>query len=98
MFPLWTCDTCYHPLFLWEYDENIFILILHHQDGLEHREGHPDGVQQEKLMFPLWTCYTFYNPIFYGKYYGNMFILIWNNQDGQERREEHPGGIQQDKT
>ena len=50
--------------FYGEYDGNIFILIWRHQDGLEHREGHPGEVQQEKLMFPLWTCNTCYNPIF----------------------------------
>ena len=49
--------------FYGEYDGNIFILIWRHQDGLEHREGHPGEVQQEKLMFPLWTCNTCYNPI-----------------------------------
>ena len=53
MFPLWTCDTCYYPIFYGEYDGNIFILIWRHQDGLEHREGHPSEVQQEKLMFTL---------------------------------------------
>ena len=47
-----------------EYDGNIFILIRRHQDGLEHREGHPGGVQQEKCMFLLWTCDTCYYPIF----------------------------------
>ena len=36
-----------------EYDGNISILILHHQDGLECREGHLGGVQQDKHMFPL---------------------------------------------
>ena len=33
------------------FDENVFITIKTHQDGLERREGHPDGVQQEKLDF-----------------------------------------------
>ena len=47
-----------------KYDGNIFILIRRHQDGLEHREGHPGGVQQEKCMFLLWTCDTCYYPIF----------------------------------
>ena len=28
---------------------NIFILIWRHQDGLECREGHPGGMQQEEL-------------------------------------------------
>ena len=36
-----------------EYDGNISIFILHHQDGLECREGHLGGVQQDKHMFPL---------------------------------------------
>ena len=67
MFPLWTCDTCYKPIFYGDYDGNIFILIWRHQDGLERREGHPGGVQQEKLMFPLSTCDTCYNPIFLWK-------------------------------
>ena len=31
-----------------EYDGNIFILIWRHQDGLERREEHPGGVQQDK--------------------------------------------------
>ena len=39
--------------FYGKYDGNISILIFHHQDGLECREGHLDGVQQEKHMFPL---------------------------------------------
>ena len=34
--------------FYGKYDGNISILIFHHQDGLECREGHLDGVQQEK--------------------------------------------------
>ena len=53
MFPLWTYDTCYYPIFYGEYDGNIFILIWRHQDGLVHREGHPGEVQQEKIMFTL---------------------------------------------
>ena len=80
-----------------EYDGNILILIWRHQDGLEHREGHPGEVQQEKLMFPLWTCNTCYNPIFYGEYDGNISILILRHQDGLEHREGHPDGVQQDK-
>ena len=83
--------------FYGEYDGNIFILIWRHQDGLEHREGHPGEVQQEKLMFPLWTCNTCYNPIFYGEYDGNISILILRHQDGLEHREGHPDGVQQDK-
>ena len=79
-----------------EYDGNIFILIWRHQDGLEHREGHPGEVQQEKLMFPLWTCDTCYYPIFYGEYDGNIFILIWRHQDGLVHRERHPGEVQQE--
>ena len=80
-----------------EYDGNISILILHHQDGLECREGHLGGVQQEKHMFPLWKCDTWYYPIFYAEYDGNIFILIWRHQDGLEHREGHPGGVQQEK-
>ena len=34
--------------FYGEYDGNIFILIWRHQDGLERREEHPSGVQQDK--------------------------------------------------
>ena len=34
--------------FYGEYDGNIFILIWRHQDGLERREEHPGGVQQDK--------------------------------------------------
>ena len=42
--------------FYGEYDGNSFTLIWRHQDGLECREGHPGGVQQEKLIFPLLLC------------------------------------------
>ena len=38
-----------------EFDAIIFILIWRQKDGLEHREGHPGGVQREDLMFPLWA-------------------------------------------
>ena len=34
--------------FYGEYDGNIFILIWRHQDGLERREEHSGGVQQDK--------------------------------------------------
>ena len=44
--------------------EIFSIFIPHHQDGLERREGHSGGVQQEKLIFPLWTYDTSYNSIF----------------------------------
>ena len=37
--------------FYGEYNGNISILILCHQEGLERRDGHPGGVQQDKLMF-----------------------------------------------
>ena len=50
------CGRVIHVITLFfygEYDGNISILILRHQDGLECREGHLGGVQQEKLMFPL---------------------------------------------
>ena len=63
-------------IFHGDFDAIVFISIWLHQDGLERREGHPGGVQQEKLMFPLSTCDTCYTPIFYGKYDGNISILI----------------------
>ena len=45
-------------IFHGDFDAIVFISIWLHQDGLERREGHPGGVQQEKRMFPLWTCDT----------------------------------------
>ena len=62
--------------FYGEHDGNIFVLIWRHQDGLERREGHPGGVQQEKLRFPLWTCDTCYNPIFLRRIRWKIFIMI----------------------
>ena len=41
LFQLWTCDTCYKPIFYGEYDRDIFTLIWRHHNGLERREGHP---------------------------------------------------------
>ena len=51
-------------IFHGDFDAIVFISIWLHQDGLERREGHPGGVQQEKCMFLLWTCDTCYYPIF----------------------------------
>ena len=50
--------------FYGEYDGNVFILIWRHQDGLERREEHPGGVQQDKTppgrpswnSRPSWLC------------------------------------------
>ena len=47
------------------FDENVFIRIRTHQYGLERRERHPVGLQQEKLHFMFMMCDTFENPIFY---------------------------------
>ena len=58
-----------------EFDAIVFILIWRHQDGLERREGHPGGVQQEKLRFPLWTCDTYCNPIFLWRTQWKYFYL-----------------------
>ena len=41
-----------------KHDENVFIMIQGSQNGLELRERHPSGVQQEKLMFLLWMFDT----------------------------------------
>ena len=82
-------------IFHGDFDAIVFISIWLHQDGLERREGHPGGVQQEKRMFLLWTCDTCYYPMFNGEYDGNIFILIWRHQDGLEHREGHPGEVQQ---
>ena len=40
-------------IFYGDFDAIVFISIWLHQDGLERREGHPGGVQQEKHLFPL---------------------------------------------
>ena len=59
------------------FDENVFIRIRTHQYGLERREQHPVGVQQEKLHFMFhfmfMMCDTFENPIFLCEYNGNVF-------------------------
>ena len=45
------CDAYYNPSFYGAFDEDVFISIITHQDGLKLRERHPGGVKQEKLDF-----------------------------------------------
>ena len=58
------------------FDENVFIRIRTHKYGLERRERHPVGVQQEELHFMFMMCDTFENPIFLCEYDGNVLIMF----------------------
>ena len=40
-------------IFHGDFDAIVFISIWLHQDGLERQEGHPGGVQQDKLVVTL---------------------------------------------
>ena len=100
MFPLWTCDTCYYPIFLCRIRWKYFYF-----DSAS--PGWP-ALNTEKDILVVYSkrniCFHYRSVIhvitlfFYGEYDGNIFILIWRHQNGLERREEHPGGVQQDKT